>query len=284
MSRGRIAAVAALVALAAASCGSSSSDSPSAPSIGAAKVYSLAWSTPSGPVQPGKPVTISFKVIQPSGQPLVHYRTGPGPHVGVHLIMVRKDLASIIHRHPPIGPGGEIRQTVVFPTAGPYHVLVDIYPAHQGPGYVNFQLTHEITVAGPYTPKPLPQFSSHVSVGGLHFVLHGGEPKLAVAQADIMTVSVTDHGHPAHFTPWYGALAHAIFFHKGDLAYFHTHICAPHAAGCTSILGPSVTRSGTPGLLHVGVLLPEAGVWRLFLQCQVDGRIVTAPFTLTVAQ
>ena len=100
----------------------------------------------------------------------------------------------------------------------------------------------------------------------------------------MITVHVTDpSGAPAHFTPWFGALAHAIFFHKGDLAYFHTHVCAPDLAGCTSIVaGHAVSGNSTsPGVLHVGVLVPEAGLWRLFLQCQVNGKILTAPYTLT---
>jgi hypothetical protein len=276
-------AAAILVAVFAAACGGSSSGGSPTVSVGAARIYTLGAFTPSGPVKPGVPVTLSFTVIQPSGDPLVHYRTGPGPHVGVHLIIVRKDLETIIHRHPPIGADGLIRQTVVFPSPGPYHVLIDLYPAHQGPGYVNFQLTHSVTVEGAYHPQHLPPFAPTVRVGAVRFVLHGGKPRLRVAQASVFDVTVTDHGRPVHFVPWYGALAHAIFFHEGDLAYFHTHICAPHAPGCTSIAGAGLTsRSGTPGRLRVGVLLPQAGVWRLFLQCQVQGRIVTAPFTLKV--
>jgi hypothetical protein len=34
--------------------------------------------------------------------------------------------------------------------------------------------------------------------------------------------------------------------------------------------------------LRVGVLVPLAGTWRLFLQCKVNGRVLTAPFTLDV--
>jgi hypothetical protein len=34
--------------------------------------------------------------------------------------------------------------------------------------------------------------------------------------------------------------------------------------------------------MHVGVLLPEVGTWRLFLQCKIHGRVLTAPFTLKV--
>ena len=137
---------------------------------------------------------------------------------------------------------------------------------------------------GSYTPKPLPAFSQTVVTQGYTFTMHN-LPKLHVAEASLVTVTVTDPaGKPAQFTPWFGALAHAIFFHKSDLAYFHTHVCAPGLAGCTNVVGGSSLKgtSGKPGVLHVGVLLPEAGIWRLFLQCQVDGKILTAPFTLTV--
>ena len=41
--------------------------------------------------------------------------------------------------------------------------------------------------------------------------------------------------------------------------------------------------STTPGHLRVGVLVPVPGTWRLFLQTQVDGHILTAPFTLKVS-
>jgi hypothetical protein len=43
-----------------------------------------------------------------------------------------------------------------------------------------------------------------------------------------------------------------------------------------------VGRPAGPGKLNVGVLLPVAGTWRLFLQFRDRGRIVTAPFTLKV--
>jgi hypothetical protein len=121
-------------------------------------------------------------------------------------------------------------------------------------------------------------------VGGYRFTLKG-HPRLKAIEPAFLTVEVTGpNGKPATFTPWYGALAHAIFFHQGNLDYFHTHVCAPGASGCASLLGGAkVTGSSTtPGKLTVGVLVPEAGLWRLFLQTQVDGKVLTAPFTLKV--
>jgi hypothetical protein len=271
-----------VVACLAAGCGSGGG--LSAPEIGAARVYHLSAFSPTAGIRAGVPVSLSFRVTRPSGAPLVHYRTGPGPHTGIHLIMVRDDLATIIHRHPPVGSDGVIRDRVVFPKPGPYRVLVDVYPQSKGPGYVNFQLFRTIHVAGAYDPRPLPAYHPEVTVGGWRFTVRH-LPVLHLAQAALITVTVRDAaGRPGVFTPWYGAMGHAVFFHRGDLAYFHTHICAPGQAGCASVAGPtSITgRASRPGVMHVGVLLPEPGVWRLFLQCKIHGHILTAPFTLMV--
>ncbi len=223
---------------------------------------------------------------QPNGKPLTRYRTGAGPHTGVHLIIVRDDLAYLIHEHPPVGSGGQLRQTVTFPAPGQYKVLVDIYP--NVPGVVtNFQLSQRVDVAGAYRPQPLASYRSDVTVDGYHVELQG-HPRLHAIQAAFMHATVTDAtGHPVTFTPWFGALAHAIFFRAQSLDYFHTHICAPTTPNCGSlpgVRGSAITGSSTtPGKMTIGVLLPAPGTWRLFLQMKLAGKIVTAPFTLQVA-
>jgi hypothetical protein len=256
------------------------------PKVAPARTFALGGFQPRGAISPSRPVTISFTVTQPSGRPLTRYKTGTGPHTGVHLIIVRDDLAYIIHQHPPVGPDGLLRQTVTFPAPGPYKVLVDVYPNIPG-GQPNFQLFKTVTVSGAYHPKRLPPFKPDLVVDGYHFAMqpHGA---LHAIQAEFVDVEVTDsHGHKPTFVPWFGALAHAIFFHEGSLDYFHTHICAPNAPNCGTLPGVASSRiSGTssaPGKLTIGVLLPEPGTWRLFLQMKLAGRIVTAPYTLQVA-
>jgi hypothetical protein len=271
----------AVVVLATTSCGGSSSTS-GFPTIQAARTYALADFTPAVQIPAGKPVRVSFVIRQPNGKPLTTFRRGPGPHTGVHLIIVSRDLSTIIHTHPPIGANGTIGETVTFHDPGPYRVVVDAYPAKtQQP---NFQLFSKLRVAGRYVPKKLPPPTRSVTVDGYRVTLHG-TPTLHAIQAAFLKATVTDpNGKPAHFEPWYGALAHAIFFRQGSLDYFHTHVCAPGATGCTSILaGTKVTgSSATPGKLTIGVLVPAPGTWRLFLQTMVDGRVITAPFTLVV--
>jgi hypothetical protein len=270
-----IAAVLAVVALG--GCGSGGAG-VQPPKIGAARTFGLASFQPSGAVRPGVATRVSFVIRQPSGKPLTAFKTGAGPHTGVHLIIVRDDLATIVHRHPPIAADGTISEPLTLPAPGRYRVLVDVYPK-QGP---NFQLFGSLRAAGAYRPLPLPPFRAVVSVGGDRFVMHGS-PRLKAIDPVLLTMTVTDsHGRPVRFTPWYGALAHAIFFRAGTLDYFHTHVCGAGAANCTSALGATkiTGHSTTPGKLTVGVLLPVPGTWRLFLQCQVDGKVVTAPFTL----
>jgi hypothetical protein len=268
-----------LSGIALAGCGSSSGGAVSAP----ARIFTLGGFQPTKPVLPGHPTTVSFTVDLPSGKPLTTYKTGAGPHTGVHLIIVRDDLAYIIHDHPPIRPSGHLRQTVMFPAPGPYRVLVDIYPDIPG-GQPNFQLLQNIKVVGRYRPVKLPPFTADEVVDGYHFDMQAHAPIHAI-QAEFLHVNVTDaHGRDVHFVPWFGALAHAIFFHQGSLDYFHTHICAPDAPNCGSLAGaPRITGSApAPGKLTVGVLLAVPGTWRLFLQMKAGGRVITAPFTLHV--
>jgi hypothetical protein len=274
-----------VAALVLAGCGDAGSGL-TVPQVAPAKVFSLAGFQPAAAVRAGTPVTVSFTVKQPSGRPLTSYKTGSGPHTGVHLIIVRDDLAYIIHQHPPVGPNGLLRQTVTFPAPGPYRVLVDVYPNLPG-GQANFQLFQTVTVSGAYHPRPLPRFTPDQVVDGYHVAMQG-HPVVHAIQAQFLHVEVTDaHGHKPTFVPWFGALAHAIFFREGSLDYFHTHICAPNAPNCGTLPGVASSRiSGTssaPGKLTIGVLLPEPGTWRLFLQMKLAGRIVTAPFTLQVA-
>jgi hypothetical protein len=275
--------VALLLMLAAvlAGCGSSGAKQIT---IGAARTYALAQVLPQR-FAAGRPQELSFTIRQPSGAALTSFRRGPGPHTGVHVIIVRSDLGLIIHQHPPIGPGGRISETVTLPTPGRYRLVVDAYPAQSGP-LRNFQLFRWLTVRdGKPISQPLPPFRPTVTVDGYRLTMRS-LPNLQAIRPAFLNLTITrPDGRPAALTPWFGALAHAIFFRSGSLDYFHTHVCAPEMTGCTSVLGPTrVTgRITRPGHLRVGVLLPVGGTWRLFLQCKAGGRILTAPFTLSVA-
>ena len=171
--------------------------------------------------------------------------------------------------------------TITFPKPGTYRVLVDLYPQVAGAPR-NLQLHEAVTVSGAYKPTPVPLFKSSQTVDGYHFQVIG-KPKLKAVEPGYLTVRITDpNGKPAKLSDYYGALAHAIFFRTRSLDYFHTHVCAPGSTACAGFTGLPTGSPTKPGVLKVGVLMPVGGVWRLFLQIKVGGRIVTAPYTLSV--
>jgi hypothetical protein len=272
-------AVLLLVAPLAAGC---SSSGPKAPKIGAARTFKLAGFRPAAPVVPRRPTTVAFTIDQPSGKPLTQYNRGAGPHTGVHLIAIKDDLSTIIHRHPPLQPRGRFEQRMVFPTAGRYRVIVDAYP--RAGVLRNFQLFKDVVVRGNAPLRPLGAYRRSAVEGGFRFQAPQ-PPRLRAGYPAFLRFRVSDRfGRPAHFVPWYGALAHAIFFRARTLDYFHTHVCAPGVGGCASIVAGSrvAGKSNAPGKLTVGVLLPTPGTWKLFLQARPSGRVVTVPYVLHV--
>lgn len=271
--------------LVASGCGSGEAGTAAGelPAPAPAKTFALAGFQPAGAIAEGAKTDVAFAIQQPSGQALTKYATGDGPHTGVHVMYVRSDLSSIIHRHPPIEPDGTIDDQVTFKQPGRYRVVVDAYPTQTG-NLKNFQLFRWLDVDGAAKDEPIPAFQAEQKIDG-YTVTMESKPDLQALTASLIKVSVTDpKGEPAEFTPYYGALAHAIFFRAESLDYFHTHVCAPGTPGCTSTLGGAqVTgKTAAPGELEVGVLLPVSGTWRLFIQVRADGHLLTAPFTLDV--
>jgi hypothetical protein len=269
-----------LVVLAALAAGCGGGGGSATPTIAPAKTYQLEDFQPSRAIEPGKPVEVSFRIVQPSGATLTAYKRGPGPHTGIHLIIVRDDLSSnIIHLHPKVGSDGVLREKIIFPAAGRYRMVVDTYPA-TGPR--NFQLFKSLQVGTGNPRLPIPPYKPSVTVDGNTFTIVD-KPALKAIDPAFLTVRIKGpNGKPPKLVPFYGALAHAIFFRAGSLDYFHTHVCAPNAAGCTSLTRAPLGTSTTPGVMHLGVLLPVPGTWRLFLQTYIGGKLLTAPYTLKV--
>ncbi len=252
---------------------------PAPPTIAPAKEYKLDWQSPASVAKPGT-TTLHFAVRTPDGKILTHFRTGAGPHTGVHLIIVRDDLSTIVHKHPPIPASGRLALPVDLPHAGVPRAGRRVSGDR---GVTELPADHELQVGTGNVKAPLPPYSPVVRAGGLTFRV-AKLPGLRLAEPASMIVNVTDAaGKPVTFKPFYGALAHAIFFRQGSLDYFHSHICGDDPACTGSFVSPATAGHVTkPGRMELGVLLPASGRWRLFLQVVHGGKLITAPFTLRV--
>ena len=103
--RGTALVGAVLAAIGLAACGGSGGAAVSAPAVAPARTYTLQGFQPGTAVAPGQPTTVSFKIQQPSGQPLTAYRKCCDPHAGVDLIIVRSDAKETRRRAAAYDPG-----------------------------------------------------------------------------------------------------------------------------------------------------------------------------------
>src|SRR5260370_41968225 len=115
-----------------------------------------------------------------------------------------------------------------------------------------------------------------------------GQAKLGGIQATFLHVEVTDaSGRKVTFVPWFGALAHAIFFRQGSLDYFHTHICAPNALNCGALAALRATavtgRSAPPGPPTIRGLGPPGRTWELFPRMKLTPHTATTRFSPTLS-
>ncbi len=58
----------------------------------------------------------------------------------MHLLIVRSDLGTFSHEHPPISPDGSFRLPYTFPTAREFHLFGEVAPKGAGSQVLMAQL------------------------------------------------------------------------------------------------------------------------------------------------
>jgi hypothetical protein len=192
----------------------------------------------------------AFRILDADGEAVTDFETEHEREM--HLIVVRRDLTGYQHLHPRMTADGTWSVDMKLPEPGVYRVYADF---DRGDGPVT--LATDLTVAGDYSPRELPEPAT-------------------VAEADGYRVELAEDGAEASFTvtrdgrpvddiePYLGARGHLVVLREGDLAYLHVHPEDEAVAGRE---------------IRFGVEYPSAGHYRMFLQFKHEGRIHTAAFT-----
>lgn len=170
----------------------------------------------------------------------------------MHLIVVRRDLRGFEHLHPTMDTGGTWRVEADLRRPGTYRVFADFRTADG-----KRTLGADLHVPGNFQPEPIPAPARTAETdSGLQVSLQ--------RDGDKLSFTVRRDGRPVNgkLEPYLGAKGHLVALRAGDLAYLHTH---PDA-----------------GRLAFEADLPTAGVYRLWVQFQLDGRVHTAAFTQEV--
>lgn len=218
----------------------------------------------SAPAAAGEAGDITFTLTDAEGDPVTEYETAHDKQL--HLIVVRTDGAHFRHVHPVTDGRGTWTIPFTFENAGAYRVFADFVPAALGE---TVTLTSTVEVAGAFTPEPRTSDVVVATGDGVTVELEGA---LAAGAERELAFTVTRDGEPVTtLEPYLGAYGHLVALRQGDLAYLHVHPMGEPGDGVTEP-GPEISFMATA---------PTAGRYLLYLDLQLDGRVLSLPFVLT---
>ncbi|GIG58519.1 hypothetical protein Lfu02_28910 [Longispora fulva] len=209
------------------------------------------------------------ELVAGEGGPFTFTIVGPGGKVvtefaqvheqKLHMIVVRRDLSGYQHVHPTMRADGTWELPLTLREPGSYRMFADFTT-----NAIALVLGADLTVAGSYTPTPLPAAAREAKVGGLD-VTYEGTPRIGASQPLMFRVFTA--GAPvSNLERYLGAYGHLIIVREGDVGYVHAH--------------PEPELSG--GAIKFWFTAPGPGRYRAFLDFQVGGTVRTAEFTVVV--
>jgi hypothetical protein len=207
----------------------------------------------------GTPAEFRLRVLGPQGQAVMEYR--PLHERELHLIVVRRDLATFSHLHPTREADGTWHVELTLPSPGPYRAFADLAPKH-GP---DMTLSVDLTAPGEWTEQQLPAPSRTARAGEYQVELTGD---LTAGVHSEIAFGVTRGGRGVELEPYLGALGHLVALRASDLAYLHVH----------------PLEQASSEAVPFGVEVPSPGAYRLFLQFQHEDRVHTVAFTMQASE
>jgi len=237
---------------------------------GATTIRSAVTATPSP--REGKLSEVTLKFKSADGKPVTLDQLVEMHTEKIHLLIVDPSLSDYQHIHPSRGakPG-----SYVFPwtprSSGDYIVFSDLVPTA-----TKRQEYSTVSIVVPGGDKPVNKAANReVSIDGLTFKLEFDKPTLKAGEGVAAKVSVTGaDGKPfSKLEPVMGAFAHAVAFDEKRANVSHIHPLGREPEKADERGGP---------ILEFHMKFNESGFWKLFVQVQVNGKDVFAPFGLIV--
>jgi hypothetical protein len=195
---------------------------------------------------------IAFRILDAEGRAVRDFDLAHEKRM--HLVVVRRDLASFEHLHPTMDADGRWSVRAGLGAPGTYRVYADFTR-----GGTQRTLGRDLHVPGAFTARPLaaPAVRVRDDAGlDVRLVRDGGRVAFEVRR-DGRLVN-------AELEPYLGAQGHLVSLRASDLAYLHTHPDGDELA--------------------FEVEAPSPGTYRHHVQFRLDGRVHTAAFTEEVAR
>jgi hypothetical protein len=222
------------------------------------------WLPPQGPTLPAR----LLLQIQQSNQPLPVDAFQVFHEKPAHLFLISQDLSDFHHLHPDVTGPGALMTPAPALAAKPYWVFCQVQPAGE-PEPLLLQETLQPTGSPLLPAQPLlPDAEQPKRSGPFEFRLRPGKP--CHEGMTTLQVEVTENGQPVpRIKPFLGAGAHAVLLSQDGRDFLHVHPMA---------------EADPQGLYHSPITLhtkiPHPGLYKLWVQTQIDDRLYTIPWTL----
>ena len=226
---------------------------------------------------PNAPYVFAYSIVDDEGNVLKEFETA---HEKImHFIVVRKDLANFAHVHPEFNATtGEFTLVdLTFPFDGEYRLFADFTPTTSQIGSDGARLPvtvyHDVEVGNldNYKPQSLGDSTSIKTVDDYQVAL-SSDAALVTGKESLLMFAIGQAGQPVTDLEQYlGSLGHAVILREGDFQFIHTH----------PVDDPMASQTG---YAHFMVSFAEAGKYKVFMQFQHQGKIMTSDFIVNVAQ
>ncbi len=184
----------------------------------------------------------------------------------MHLLVVNEELTWFDHIHPKEQADGTYKISETFPSAGKYLLFTDYKPSGAAAD-VNM---HKIEVKGTSVVQKSEKKTKLVSTvdGYTVTLLNGNDFKTNQAQG--LQFSVEKDGDKLKekdMQNYLGATAHIVMIGKADKDFLHIH---------------PVSNKRFP--IYAETHIEKAGLYRMWVQFKINGKVHTADFTVTVTE
>jgi hypothetical protein len=249
--------------------------------------FKMDFETLPGEVGPGQPAVLKFMPKNAADNTMlkdlsiVH-------EMPMHLLMVSSDLSWFVHEHPEAKPDGSYELAYRFPKADNYILYSDITPQGASHNQV-FKLTKKVGSGSEAKPDLTP--SASFKAEGYEYQLVSEPSSLVSGKSSTVTIRVSKGGKPVtNIDNYLGALGHMVIISEDKEEFLHAHP-EDHAHtdaekkdpnhGHSHATAPAPAAKG-PNISFM-TLFPKAGKYKVWAQFNIDGKVRTAEFVVSVS-
>ena len=201
----------------------------------------------------------------------------------MHVLVISDDLAAFSHIHPDPITRRFFAGTHVFPHAGSYWIFVDHTPAGKTQTIAKFR----VTVEGPPRARSALRETGarQAALDGVRAVLTTKGP-LQAGQDIAFHFALNDASNGekiSNLEPYLGAWGHILFVRQEGDEVIHAHPLESDAAPASPWVHSHAMPGPSPAEIQTVTGFKRPGLYKLWLQVQRHGAVLTFPFVLRIA-